>query len=103
MQTKVTMLKGSEWSFNQWDGASETPVLQSEGNYHITVDAATHREAFRLAYYARFNVAPPEDRVRMLINYRIIKGEITFSVDDDYLPGECFPIHPPETEIISED
>lgn len=104
MQTKVTMLKESEWDTKQWDSAKEIMPLPTENMYEITVNAATHREAFRLAYQAKFGVAPPEESVKRLINYRITKGKVTFYVQDDYLPVTGMPAaHPEEMEIVRED
>ena len=70
--------------------------------YQVNVDAETHREAFRLAYRARFGVAPPEGRVQMVTNYRITTGEVSFYVLDDYLPTTGLPSHPQEKEIVRE-
>jgi len=104
MKTKVTMLKWSEWAAKQWDGQSPIPTLvpNNDNMYQVTVDAETHQEAFRKAFQHRFGTAPPEDRVQMLTNYRITKGEVSFYVLDDYLPTTGLPAHPQESEIVRE-
>ena len=104
MKTEVTILKWSEWAFKQWDRKSPIPTVipNTDNIYRVAVDAETHREAFRLAYQARFGMVPPEDRVQAVINYRIATGKATFYVLDDYLPMRGLPNHPKEQEIVWE-
>ncbi|MHB0937115.1 MAG: hypothetical protein ACYC6A_12070 [Armatimonadota bacterium] len=91
---KVFLLKNSEWQAMRWDsqGPVSTVTLQPENIF--TVEAATHHEAYRQAYQQRHGVNPPEEKVQILPDSRIVGGTVTFYLDDDDYPIPGKPGNP---------
>ncbi|MHB0934919.1 MAG: hypothetical protein ACYC6A_00890 [Armatimonadota bacterium] len=67
----------------RWDGQSKGDYSQPET---VTVEATTHRAAYREAFFKLHGVAPPEDKVNILPENQIVAHGVNFWLDEDDYP-----------------